>query len=167
MNPAATMSQAVIASSASKSGGGARNGSMQSGNPLERNGVQIRTSHISINFFALLTSPPSFSNSAGSIPSASLAKSPCGSMMSEGIFAKAASSMRAFAMTVFPEPVEPSIAACRAKTIDLMSIGSPVSRLEPRNNPLGLNFFFLGAGASEACSDPKGSGDRISSTKSA
>jgi hypothetical protein len=32
-------------------------------------------------------------------------------MMSEGILASAASSMSAFAITVFPDPVEPSMAA--------------------------------------------------------
>ena len=37
-------------------------------------------------------------------------------MISEGILAIAASSISAFAITVFPEPVEPSIAACLART---------------------------------------------------
>ena len=64
--------------------------------------------------------------------------------MSDGIFAKAASSMSAFAITVFPEPVEPSMAACRASTIGLMSMGSPVSLLLPKYMPRGLNLFLRG-----------------------
>ena len=37
-------------------------------------------------------------------------------MISEGILAIAASSISALAMTVLPDPVEPSIAACLAST---------------------------------------------------
>ena len=59
--------------------------------------------------------------------------------------------MSALAITVFPDPVLPSMAAWRANTVGLMSTGSPVSRRRPRYMPLGLNFrvrrVSLGAGA--------------------
>ena len=58
VKPAATISQAVIASSGSKSAGGALNGSIHNGRPLLRSGVQIRTSHMSSSLRARLTSPP-------------------------------------------------------------------------------------------------------------
>ena len=83
--------------------------------------------------------------------------------MSEGILARAASSMSAFAMTVFPDPVEPSMAAWRARTIDLISIGSPVSLRFPKYIPFGLYRFDLLAAFGAAMA----SGERISSTRAA
>ena len=63
-------------------------------------------------------------------------------MISEGILAIAASSISAFAITVFPEPVEPSIAACLARTCGGISIGFALSLRLPRNMPLGLKSWF-------------------------
>ena len=117
LKPAATISHAVIASSGSKSAGGERNGSMHRGRPLERRGVQILTSIFEINFFIRSTSPPCSTKSPSFIAKANLAKSPCGSRIRAGIPAKAASSITVFAITVLPDPVEPNMAACLAKTI--------------------------------------------------
>ena len=152
------MSHAVIASSGSRSAGGARKGSMHKGRPLLRSGVQIRTSQSSSNLRLRATSPSRSRSSDSSIPNASRARSPCGSMMREGIPARAASSINAFAITVLPEPVEPNMAAWRARTCAGMSIGSPESLRSPRNIPFGLNFFFELTGVD---------GSRISSTSEA
>ena len=136
------MSHAVIASSGSKSAGGDRKGSIQRGRPLERKGVQILTSIVEINFFIRSTSPPCSAKSFSSIAKASLAKSPCGSKIRAGIPASAASSITDLAITVLPEPVDPSIAACLAKTILSIWTISPVSRLSPRSIPLDFIFFL-------------------------
>ena len=136
------MSHAVIASSGSKSAGGERKGSIHNGKPLERKGVHILTSIVEINFFIRSTSPPCSAKSCSSIAKASLAKSPCGSRISAGIPAKAASSITDFAITVFPEPVEPNIAACLARTILSIWMISPLSLLSPNSIPLALIFFL-------------------------
>ena len=59
-------------------------------------------------------------------------------MIRDGIFAIAASSINALAITVFPEPVDPSIAACLARTWGAISTGFPLSRRSPKYNPFGL-----------------------------
>ena len=61
-------------------------------------------------------------------------------MISEGILAIAASSISALAITVYPDPVEPSIAACLASTCGGISIGFALSLRLPRNIPVGLKL---------------------------
>ena len=113
---------------------------MHNGKPLLRNGVQMRTSVLSSNRRMRAASSPLASMVDASPPSARRARSPCGSMIKAGMPASAASSISAFAITVLPLPVLPSMAAWRAKTLGLMSTGSPVSRRRPRYMPFGLNL---------------------------
>ena len=74
-----------------------------------------------------------------------------------GIPARVASSIRVFAITVFPEPVEPSIAACLASTAGGILMVFPSSRRVPSNMPSISDSSCCSGSASKDSSSPSDS----------
>ena len=128
VSPAASLSHAPSSSESMSLLGGSK-GSRQIGSPSSERGVQTLTSADFDHSACLLGSD--FESSSGGM--ASLARSPWTSMIIEGMPAIAHSSSIALAITVLPEPLEPSMPTC----LSMCSPLKPVTGASPSSIPSG------------------------------